>query len=209
MIRISEKKGLFKLSIKIMFFGVLAALFIYGLLNAERPDKSTIIDKTITYTSTEINTFSIPLNVTPSAEEVVASIPKYVTVPEGGLDWKLFSQTKSVPYQFKDEEGQELHGVQPEFSNTLRKLDGQIIKMQGYMFPLNAAEDQSMFLFGPFPVSCPFHYHVGPALVIEAYAAEKIEFGFEPIVLEGTLELVPRDDDYNVFYRLKEVRLIK
>ena len=81
--------------------------------------------------------------------------------------------------------------------------------MQGYMFPLNAAENQSMFLFGPFPVSCPYHYHVGPALVIEAYGREKTEFGFEPITLKGTLELVPRDDDYNVFYRLREAQSIQ
>ena len=52
-------------------------------------------------------------------------------------------------------------------------------------------------------------YHVGPALVIEAYSTEKIEFEFKPITLKGTLELITRDDDYNVFYRLRDARLIK
>lgn len=210
MIRISDKKTLFKLAVKTLFFGGLAGLFIYSLLTFKRPDQSTVIDKAVTYTTTTSSeTLTIPLNIILSPEDVVASIPKYVTVPQGGLDWKLFTKTKSIPYSYSDEEGQEFHGVKPEFPPNLKKLDGQEITMQGYMFPLNADEGQSMFLFGPFPVSCPFHYHVGPALVIEAHAKDNIEFKYEPVTLKGKLELVPRDDKYNIFYRLKQTRKIK
>jgi len=194
--------------IKAIFFSWLISLPLYALFNIKELDQSTIIDKTITYTTTTYIE-DIPLNITPSPEEVVDSIPKYVIVPEGGVDWKLFAKTKSLPYSFIDEEGKELYGVQPEFSDDLQKLNGQKITMQGYMFPLNAAENQLMFIFGPFPVSCPYRYHVGPALVMEAHGLKEIEFKLEPITLEGRLILVPRDDEHNVFYRLKEARLIK
>ncbi|MCB9983608.1 MAG: DUF3299 domain-containing protein [Rhodospirillales bacterium] len=205
--RLPDKIAMFKWMVKALFYGVLAALFIYALLNVKRPDQSTVIDKTITYTTTATKTYTIPLNITPSPEEVVESISDYVTVPEGGLDWKLLAQTKSIPYSFADEEGREMHGVKPEFPSGLQKLDGREITMQGYMFPLNAEENQSLFLFGPFPVSCPYHYHVGPALVMEARGQDAVKFSYEAVTLTGTLELVPRDDAYNVFYRLHDVKV--
>lgn len=198
-----------KWAIKVVIYGGVAALFIYALMSAKKPDQGSMIDKTITYTTTSTETYTIPMNITPSPEEVVASIPKYVSVPEGGLNWKIFAETKSIPYSYTDEEGQELHGVKPEFPAALQNLDGQEITMQGYMFPLDAKDEQSVFIFGPFPVSCPYHYHVGPALVMEAYSREKITFGYEPITLKGKLELVPRDDTYNVFYRLREAKPVK
>lgn len=207
MIPLPSKEAVFKLCVKTLFLGFMLAFLIYSVLNIKIPDQSTIIDNTITYT-TYTSEQKIPLNITPSPEQVVDSIEQYVTVPEGGVDWKLLAETKSIPYIFENEEGEELHGVKPEFAPDLQKLDGQEIIMQGYMFPLMAAEGQSMFLFGPFPVSCPYHYHVGPALVIEAYGREKIEFGYDAITLKGKLELVPREDSYNVFYRLRDAQVV-
>ena len=78
------------------------------------------------------------------------------------------------------------------------------------MFPLEATHDQKLFLFGPFPVSCPFHYHVGPSLVLEVNAGESpVAFDYEPIVIAGTLHLVENDPEYSVFYRLKNARQVK
>ena len=203
-----RRKAMLKRGVKILFFSTLAGLFVFGLLNFRNPARDKMVDTTITYTTTTYSQ-TIPLDVTPSVEEVVDSIPKYVSIPEGGLDWKLFAKTKSIPYSYDDENGKAAYGVKPEFPENLQKLGGQNIIMQGYMFPLHAEENQSVFLFGPFPVSCPYHYHVGPALVMEAHGREAIEFGFEPITLKGRLELVPRDDEYNVFYRLLEAERIE
>lgn len=210
MMCISDKETFLKMVVKIVFFGGLAVFLIYYVLRITSFDQGRFIDNTITYTSDTVTYTSIySSNFTPSVQDVVDSIPKYVTVPEGGLDWKLFAKTKSIPYMFEDGEGQEQYGVKPEFSEALQKLDGQDITMQGYMFPLMAVEDQSMFLFGPFPVTCPYHYHIGPALVMEAYGVENIEFSYEAVTLKGTLELVPREDNYNIFYRFKNVRLVE
>ena len=119
----------------------------------------------------------------------------------------LFAQTSSVPFSYVDENGERYEGVEPEFTDAIKKLDGQVVVMQGYVFPLNAPDGQSVFLFGPFPVSCPYHYHVGPALVIEAHAQKKIKYQWDAVDLQGRLELVPRDEKYGIFYRLHDVVL--
>lgn len=183
----------FKLAAKVVFFSGLLAVFVYGILNIQPPNKKAAIDTSVTYTPDDITT----------------QISKYVTVPEGGISWDLFSKTKRINYKYKDSEGNEQEGVRPEFSENLKKLDGQKVTLQGYMFPLESDENQSTFLFGPFPMSCPYQYHVGPELVMEVNAAEKIPFEWEPITLKGKLELIPRDDEYSVFYRLQEARIIK
>lgn len=198
----------FKCAVKILcLVGIICFLSCLAWRNIQL-DQSPLIEPTITYTTVS-DTITTPLNFTPSSRQVIGAISQYVDVPEGGLDWKILAQTKAVTYSFRDQEGMERSGVKPEFTKAVQALDGKNITIQGYMFPLGAEEKQSVFLFGPFPVSCPFHYHVGPSLVIEAYVAEEIEFQWSPITVTGRLELVPHDDDYNVFYRLQEVELEK
>jgi hypothetical protein len=140
---------------------------------------------------------------------IFSYIPDFVKTPEGGVSWDLFTKTKEIPYEEKDADGFINSGFKPGFSADLKKLNGQSIVMQGYMFPLDENEKQSYFLFGPFPINCPFHYHVGPALVIEVHTGAKpIRFTFDPITIRGDLELVPIDRETNTFYRLKNTEFV-
>ncbi len=143
---------------------------------------------------------------TDAPERTIADyIKDYVDVPEGAVDWKLFSTTKELKVEGRDADGMDYSFVKPEFTKDLKALDGKKIKIKGYMFPLESEDDQKMFLFGPFPVSCPFHYHVGPSMVLEVYSKGKgIKFSYDPLVLTGVLELVPEDLETGVFYRLKD-----
>lgn len=142
-------------------------------------------------------------------EFILSNIPDFAPTPVGGTDWKLFGATRQIAYSEKDAQGFERSGVRPEFSEDMRKLDGKTVKIIGYMFPMDEGETQKVFLFGPFPLSCPYHYHVSNNLVIEAHAAKPIAFSYDPLTLEGRLELVARDDDYNTFYRLHDVRIAR
>lgn len=191
---------------------LLAAVLLVGLIymisGSQKFDQSTIINTEVTYTGPSAageNT----LNEAPSSAEILQSIPDFVTVPDGGLDWRDLATTKSIQYAFWGDEGQRQQGVKPDFSREIKALDGKVVKIQGYMFPLAAEEEQATFLLGPFPISCPYHYHVGPALVIEASAVEKIDFSWDALTLTGVLELVPQDDRYNIFYRLHDARLVE
>lgn len=135
------------------------------------------------------------------------NIKDYVDVPPGAVDWAVFGKTKEIPVHGKTPEGYDNLYARPDFPPELKVLAGQVITIKGFMFPLDAADDQKTFLFGPFPVNCPFQYHVGPALVIEVHAEDHpVKFSYDPLVLRGTLELVPDDPEYGTFYSLRDAR---
>ena len=138
-------------------------------------------------------------------------IKDYVDVAKGGLDWKVLGKTKVIDINTKDKDGMDLVYQKPEFTPEVKKLDKTKIRIKGYMFPLDSDERQSQFLFGPFPLNCPFQYHVSPALVIETHTESDfpIKFSYDPMTIEGTLELVPEDKDLSTFYRLRDVKLVK
>lgn len=141
-------------------------------------------------------------------ESLLDAVPDFVKTPEGGVSWQLLATTQENEVIVGKVEDGDLISVRPDFSKDVKNLDGQTVVMQGYMFPLEQKEEQTRFLFGPFPMSCPYHYHVGPSMVIEAHAKAPITFSFDALTLTGTFELVPVDDEYNVFYRLKDVTIV-
>jgi hypothetical protein len=141
-------------------------------------------------------------------ETMIEAIPDFAKTPEGGVNWKLYTETKEIPYSI-EKDGQTWEGVRPEFADSVKALDGQLVKMSGYMFPLEESEEQSNFLYGPFPLTCPYHYHAPLTLTMEVHAAEPIAFSYEPVTIEGRLELVPEDLDYNMFYRLRDARIVE
>lgn len=156
----------------------------------------------------EVQWEEYPADATFSKEYILTYIPQFVKTPEGGIAWEILAATKEVAYTDKDAQGFDIEGTKPEFTPAVLKLDKTQITMQGYMFPLEQGEAQSTFLFGPFPISCPYHYHVGPSMVIEVFAKSPVTFTYDPINLKGRMELVPRDDDFNVFYRLRDAEVV-
>ena len=140
---------------------------------------------------------------------LLSNIDDFVKVPKGGIHWKVFGETLMKEYTFFDKEGNEWIGVRPEFKDKIKKLDKKTILIQGYMFPLEQDEKQRLFLLGPFPISCPYHPHISANLIIEVHAKNPIVFSYDAINIKGKLELVPKDDDYNVFFRLRDAQLVK
>lgn len=137
-------------------------------------------------------------------------IKNYVDVPKGALNWELFGKTEITNVEGKDKDGMDIQYYSPGFSLDLQAYDSKEVTIKGFMFPLDPNENQKIFLFGPFPMNCPFQYHVGPNLVIEVHADKApVAFSYDPITLTGTLELVPKDLDYGVFYRLKNAHIVK
>lgn len=137
-------------------------------------------------------------------------IKDYVDIPEGAIDWKLLGKTKVIDVKCKDENGIDLEYYKPEFTPEVKALEGKDITVKGFIFPLSEDENQTFFLFGPFPISCPYHYHVGPSLVIEVHAEKNpVKFSYDPIILHGRLELVAKDEDNSTFYRLQDAAQVK
>lgn len=145
----------------------------------------------------------------PDQEEMFSSIDDFISLPKGGTSWGTFGETGMDEYSFIDKEGNEWFGYRPLFKENIKKLESKKILVQGYMFPLDQSEKQSLFLLGPFPMSCPYHPHTSSNLTIEVSVKKPVKFSYEPVNIRGTLELVPKDDLYNIFFRLKNAELVE
>ena len=137
-------------------------------------------------------------------------IKDYVDTPAGAVDWKVFAKTKEIDIEGKTKDGYDFQYYKPGFTPQVKALDGKMVTIKGFMFPLEETQKQKLFLFGPFPVSCPFHYHVTPSMVIEVHADKMpVKFSYDPIVLTGRLQLVQKDMENSTFYRLMDAREVK
>lgn len=154
-----------------------------------------------------------------SEEEMTADAPtrtiedlikEYIDLPPGAIDWNVFAKTESKSIETKDADGFEYQYFKPAFPDAVKALDGQVVMLKGYIFPLDETEDQRFFLFGPFPLNCPFQYHVDPRLVVEVDSKKSpVRFSYDPVVIMGRLELVENDPENSVFYRLKDARAVR
>ncbi len=137
-------------------------------------------------------------------------IDKYIDRPKGALDWHVLAKTKEVNQEGKTPDGMDYQYFKPEFTPEVKALDGKQATIKGFMFPLGEVDEQTLFLIGPFPLSCPFQYHVGPSMVVEVHAHKKpIKFSYDPITVSGTFQVVPKDMENSTFYRLLDAKLVK
>lgn len=207
-------KRIGKIIVKSLFVLTLAGVISMPFMTGSMKDPGNPLShKEITQFDTMVTkvftTETVNSEQTYTLGDLLSNIKDFVDTPEGGVDWKVFGETEQKPYSYRDAEDMEWSGMRPEFSDNLKKLDGTKILIQGYMFPLGQEEKQPLFLLGPFPVSCPYHYHVTPNLIIEVHAKTSLAFAYDAVNIKGTLELVPKDDEYNVFYGLKDAELVK
>ena len=92
-------------------------------------------------------------------------------------------------YPIIDQDGNEWIGVRPKFNKAIEKLNNKEILVQGYMFPLDQDEKQSLFLTWSFPLSCPYHPHTSSNLLIEVHSKDPIIFSYDAVNIKGKLNL--------------------
>lgn len=124
-----------------------------------------------------------------------------IKTPESSIAWEIFALTEAKSGCSIDEEGFDYCITEPIYAQKVKDLDDKMIEITGYMFPLQPAEAQTNFLIGPYPLSCPFHYHSKPNQVIEVIAKKAISFSYDPITIKGKLSL-DFDPDKGSFYYL-------
>lgn len=111
------------------------------------------------------------------------------------ISWKLLSQVE--PIKIKDR-------LVPQFSDAVLALDQKMVKVQGFMLPLEAGAKVSHFLLSAIPQSCPFHLHVGGAeSVVEVRTAKPMAFTWDGVILTGKLSVLKSDPE-GVLYRLTD-----
>ena len=90
-----------------------------------------------------------------------------------------------------------------EFPEHLRALDGEVVRLKGFMYPLEAGETHDKFLLSALPPACPFCLPGGARTLVDVLCAEPVAYTLEPVMLVGRLALL-KDDDSGLYYRLTE-----
>lgn len=118
--------------------------------------------------------------------------------PEGAVDWDLLGETRE---RHEVEDGTSY--MRPVFPEEVSQLDGEEIRIKGFIYPLAQGDVQKEFLFTALPPSCPYCLPAGPSRMMEVRSPDGIDFTWDAVLLEGRLELL-EDDPYGQFFRLHE-----
>ena len=139
-------------------------------------------------------------DIDPYENIIVEDMFEPLKVTGDALPWQLFSETKEIEDCTIDKDGFDYCLVKPIYDENIKKYNGETVTIMGYMFPLEESEKQRKFLIGPYPLSCPFHYHVGPSQVIEIKSDNPVDFSFDPITIKGKLKIKFNEETGSFFY---------
>jgi hypothetical protein len=95
-----------------------------------------------------------------------------------------------------------------DYSAEVKALDGQEVKLMGFIYPLEGGLEHKHFLLTAWPPSCPFCLPAGPSQMVEVYCEEPIEFSDGAIMLAGSFETL-QDDPSGMYYRMRGAELLE
>jgi hypothetical protein len=124
--------------------------------------------------------------------------------PAGAIGWETLSQTKG--------EEKTINGftwLLPNFPPAVRALNGKTIKVPGFIIKKTSETRYTDFLLTAYPPSCPFCLDVGPAFFVDVQLAQPTTRSMmeDSVLVEGRMTLLDRDE-YGLFYRMSEARLV-
>ena len=136
----------------------------------------------------------------PSAGLPSASMYSATLLPElqGVVSWKTLSRVEPL------KEGDK---VVPKFSDEILGLDTKVVRVQGFMLPLDMGDQQHHFLLSAVPPHCQFCMPAGPDAIVEVVAKKKIAYGFEPIIVSGKFAVL-KSDPTGLLYRVTDAEPI-
>jgi len=125
------------------------------------------------------------------------SVWKPADTPPGGIAWSLLESTKEITRT--DDKG--YVRSKPIFPNGVQALNGKVVKVAGYMMPLQNGTLQKHFVLLAYPPDCPFHLNPTPMQFIEVKSATGLGFDYRVKTIQGTLQLAGYDEG-GIFYRI-------
>ncbi|NJO02683.1 MAG: hypothetical protein HC880_14245 [Bacteroidia bacterium] len=82
----------------------------------------------------------------------------------------------------------------PQFDDNIKALDGKIVTIKGFMYPLDEALKHEFFMLSYYPINvCFFCGGAGPESVVEVNAKTPIRMTDKPVTLRGKLKLNAND----------------
>lgn len=128
------------------------------------------------------------------------SINDFPSLPtlEAGLNW---SELMKADIRFVD------NALEVSFPDAIQQQAGETVQVSGFVLPLEPDLRQRHFLLTSSPPHCFFHIPGGPAGVIEVFSDNGIEASWDPVQLQGKLELV-QDSSTGIIYQLREAEVV-
>jgi uncharacterized protein len=131
--------------------------------------------------------------VTPVPEAgAMMSASQFLPEKPGFTSWRLLAQVELVKQNSK---------LLPTFAQSINALDGKVVRVQGFMMPLDIGDKQRRFLLVAAPPHCTFCLPAGPDAMIEVRAKSDVRYGFDAVSLSGKLQVL-KDDPAGLYYRL-------
>jgi len=124
--------------------------------------------------------------------------------PPGDTLYPLPEVSGAVPWELLVNVDMVYEGVDlvPEYSDEVRALVGETVKMVGFLVPLDAA--RTHVLLSMISPNCPYCLPGGPETFVELIADEPIEYSNDAVVVTGRFELL-HDSLAGYYYRMTEV----
>lgn len=98
--------------------------------------------------------------------------------------------------------------IVPVYPMAVMALNHKTQRVQGFMLPLDAGEQQRHFLLTSVPPSCPFCTPGGPESMIEVRTRAPVKYSLSAVVVEGTF-VVLMDDPTGLYYRMTGAVAVK
>ncbi len=120
-------------------------------------------------------------------------IVSFVSYSQDRSLWKILA---NVTYKTRYDEVLKYEVDYPVFSSEIKSYEGKVVKVKGYMVPLEEYTGHNYFVLSALPYNvCFFCGAAGPETVMEVYTKSSMEFSEKPVWVKGKLKL--NDSDYD------------
>jgi hypothetical protein len=157
------------------------------------------------FTREELKAAGAPEDQIPTVPSLIEKTDNLGEIPtfreNGALSWGALANLE-VAYIAH---GPGMTEAKRSVRKEVQELSGHEVRIEGFIYPLQAAERHDYFLLSGLPPSCPFCLPSGPAGMIEVKAAQAVKNTEKPVMLTGRFEVL-EDDPTGMLYRLTEAR---
>jgi hypothetical protein len=124
---------------------------------------------------------------------------KPITARDGVVPWQLLASVTSRA---------EKNRIVPVFAAPVQALNNQVVRLEGFMMPLEPGEKQRHFLLSSVPTTCAFCVPAGPEGLVEVRSRTPVKYGLEPVLVEGKLAVLS-NDPYGLYYRIVDAQPVQ
>lgn len=141
---------------------------------------------------------ALPVSATtPATADAPSSFFVPLTDLPGVVSWTVLAKATTIKSKGR---------MLPSYPAEINVLNNSVVKVQGFMMPLEPGQKQKHFLLTVTSSSCPYCLPAGPEGAVEIRSKTPIKFTYAPIILSGKMNIL-KDDPMGLFYRLTDVSL--